>query len=668
MLPLIARPLPLCARPAHTHLARVRALAIPAFPTGKPLVRPLVRPPVRPLVSPHRSLGDVIRREALWKRSYSTPAAPLHPTTAPPPKPPRPPRTRSSRWRRLAIYLAAFGAITWASYEFIPPARHLLVAFIRCFRLLRAVLLNVIDYRWMFAKQYDESIFTPEEIKEFRRGDRRECHKRSSRRLFEALKRNAGIYVKLGQHISSIQALPKEWTEAMRPLQDQCYPTPLPKLDEMLRKDMGLSMDELFSDFDPTPIGVASLAQVHRATDRRTGRGVAVKLQHPHLEEFVQIDIKTVRWSMWFVKSVFPDFEFSWLGDEMTHMLPLEMDFAHEAWNSDKVREDFAHLKGKTALYVPEVLWAERRCLVMEFIEGARVDDLKYLKEHQIDRNQVSQELSKIFSQMVYINGYFHADPHHGNLLIRPKPRGSTSPYKFEVVLLDHGQYFDIPDDLRVNYARFWLSLIAGNSPEVLAQRRKYARLVANISDDLYPILETAITGRAGLEDYESPDSKAKNLLSLKQMSNDELDTIRNAMVEREGLIASIFSLLRNAPRRLVMILKLNDLQRALDISLATTHGASRIFIIVARFCAFAVHEDDQRILRERRAKYGITTDWLVDYVREWYNFHWFYTGLRVVEWGMDARARAVKVLLWLKGLRERGWEGAFEVSAGLQP
>ncbi|KAJ9108246.1 hypothetical protein QFC19_002494 [Naganishia cerealis] len=266
-------------------------------------------------------------------------------------------------------------------------------------------------------------------------------------------------------------------------------------------------------------------------------------------------------------------------------------------------------------------------------IEGGRVDDLKYLKDHQIDRNQVSQELSKIFSQM----------------------------------------YFDIPHDLRVNYARFWLSLIAGNSPEVLAQRRKYARLVANINDDLYPIFETAITGRAGLE---TPDLDAlgvktggrrKSLLDLKNMNNDELDAIRTAMVEREGLIAAIFSLLRNAPRRLVMILKLNDLQRALDISLATTHGASRVFIIVARFCAFAVHEEDQRLLLERRAKQGLTTDWIVDYIKEWYNFQVFYNGLRIVEWGMDARARAVKVLLWLKGLRERGWEGAFEVSAGLQ-
>ena len=158
------------------------------------------------------SLADAIRREALGRRPYTT-QTPTPPTAAPPPppRPPRPPRTRSPRWRRLVLYLAAFLAVTYASYELVPPARHLLVAFIRCFRLLRAVVLNVIDYRWMFAKHYDESVYTPEEIKEFRRGDRRECHTRSSRRLFEALKRNAGIYVKLGQHISSIQALPKEY-------------------------------------------------------------------------------------------------------------------------------------------------------------------------------------------------------------------------------------------------------------------------------------------------------------------------------------------------------------------------------------------------------------------------------------------------------------------------
>jgi aarF domain-containing kinase len=73
-------------------------------------------------------------------------------------------------------------------------------------------------------------------------------------------------------------------------------------------------------------------------------------------------------------------------------------------------------------------------------IDGGRVDNLEYLKKHNISRNQVSQELARIFSQMVYEHGFFHADPHAGNLLIRPKVEPSRSPFNFEVALLDHGQ------------------------------------------------------------------------------------------------------------------------------------------------------------------------------------------------------------------------------------
>ena len=212
----------------------------------------------------------------------------------------------------------------------------------------------------------------------------------------------------------------------------------------MLLEDMQLGLDDLFTDFDPRPIGVASLAQVHRAVDRRTGQSVAVKVQHADLQEFARIDMATVNISMRLVKFFFPSFEFSWLGEEMNEMLPLEMDFRHEAHNSARCRSDFLPLRGKTSLYLPEVMWAERRCMAMEYIDGARVDDLAFFRDHQIDRNQVSQELSRIFSQMVYLNGYFHADPHHGNLLIRPKTARSTSPYNFDVCLLDHGQCFCI--------------------------------------------------------------------------------------------------------------------------------------------------------------------------------------------------------------------------------
>lgn len=87
--------------------------------------------------------------------------------------------------------------------------------------------------------------------------------------------------------------------------------------------------------------------------------------------------------------------------------LPKEMDFIHEAENADRTRTDFA--SQRTSLYIPEVLTANKRVLVMEYIQGGRVDDLKYLSDANIDRNKVALELSRIFNQMVFINGWFHA-------------------------------------------------------------------------------------------------------------------------------------------------------------------------------------------------------------------------------------------------------------------
>lgn len=389
--------------------------------------------------------------------------------------------------------LVVFG-ILYTSYS---PFRHSVLAVVRCARVMKAVIADVWDYKRTFAKEAhlgDANGALAVEDRARRREARKACHRRSAQRMFEALRKNSGVYVKIGQHVAAVQVLPKEWIEAMTPLQDQCFPSPIEDIEDMLKDDLGLGIDELFAEFNPHPIGVASLAQVHRAVDKRTGLPVAVKFQHADLQEFALIDMATVNFAISFVKHIFPEFEFGWLGEEMNEMLPLEMDFRHEAANSMRCRRDFLPRKGQTSLYLPEVLWAERRCLVMEYIDGARVDDLAYLKNHKIDRNQVSKELSRIFSQMVYINGFFHADPHHGNILIRPKAPKSTSPYSFDICLLDHGQYFDVPADLRVNYANFWLALMRPQSEETTRLRKKYARLVGNIEDDMVSFLLLYVT------------------------------------------------------------------------------------------------------------------------------------------------------------------------------
>jgi aarF domain-containing kinase len=107
------------------------------------------------------------------------------------------------------------------------------------------------------------------------------------------------------------------------------------------------------------------------------------------------------------IKEWFPDFEFTWLGEEIRYNLGKELNFIQETVNSSRAQHDFEH--ASTSLYIPKVVAATKRVLVMEYIQGARVDDLAYLAEKGIDRNKVALELSRIFSEMVFINGWFHA-------------------------------------------------------------------------------------------------------------------------------------------------------------------------------------------------------------------------------------------------------------------
>ncbi|GAC71459.1 predicted unusual protein kinase [Moesziomyces antarcticus T-34] len=539
-----------------------------------------------------------------------------------------------------------------------------LLALTRSTTIAKAVALCVWDYRSTLNKTYSSREEETEEL--------RQCHLRSAHRILAALQTNGGLYVKLGQHLSAIVLLPPEWTTTLRPLQDQNTPTPLPELEAMFRTETGMSFNEAFSEIDPKPIGVASLAQVHRAVDRQTGQQLALKMMHPDVERFSEVDMKTVTVLVKWVKRLLPDFSFEWLADEMNENMPLEMDFRHEAQNAKRAEDDFAAYR-TTSVYIPKVKYVFKRVMAMEFIDGRRPDNLRYLAEHDIDRNRVSQELSRVFSQMLYLHGFFHADPHGGNVLIRPAPPGSRSRYNFEVVLLDHGLYFDIDPKLRANYARFWLSLLKRASPEVTAERRKYAKLIANIDDDLYPILESAITGRAGLEgsDPKNPlgvkdRNRAGSLLDMdggSNLSDDEQEHIRKTVMEKEGLFLSILDLLRRLPRRMLMVLKLNDLTRSLDASLHTTHGPTRPFLIAARLCALAVYRDDLKQLKERRAsgRASLLTSLSLwkDYFRAWWSFVYFYRGLALVEMASDIRARWKKIVQF--GANRVGKEGSAE-------
>lgn len=434
------------------------------------------------------------------------------------------------------------------------------------------------------------------------------------------MQRNGSIFIKLGQHLTSLNyLLPPEWTTTFIPLQDHAPVSSYESIESVFLKDTGRPLSHYFTSFDEQPIGAASLAQVHRAILRETGEEVAVKVQHPALDEWVPLDLKLTRFTFRTLKWAFPRYDVTWLSDEMELSLPQELDFVAEKRNTDRIRHYFADFR-KAPLVVPEALWATRRILVMQFIRGHRLDDLPFLDAHHISRDDVSVALAHIFNTMIFgHDAPLHCDPHGGNLAIRPRP-GRTP--NFDVILYDHGLYRDIPEALRRSYAKLWLAVLDADEPRM----RRYAREVANVDDEDFPLFASAITGR----DYKVVATS----VAATRRTTAEREEISGAL--GEGMLQQLVLLLGKVPRVILMILKTNDLTRSLDEGLQTTQGPARVFLVLARYCSRTVYEEKREELQAKgsllwpRIFLGRLGAWLV--------FERVEMRLRLFEWWIGVR------------------------------
>ena len=399
--------------------------------------------------------------------------------------------------------------------------------------------------------------------------------------------------------------LPLEWTTTFVPLQDKCPVSSYKSIEEMFVEDTGHRIEDEFETFSPDPIGAASLAQVHVATLKGTHQKVAVKVQHPALKEWVPLDLALTRLTFETLRRFFPDYDLSWLSDEMESSLSQELDFALEGQNAINA-SDFFKKNTRFPLIIPEVISASKRILVMDYITGCRTDNLEYLDSHHISRDEVSATLSRIFNAMIFTPGApLHCDPHGGNIAIRPNP-GRRKPYNFDVVLYDHGLYRQIPEKLRVDYAQLWLAVIDGDE----ANMRKYAYEVAGITDQQFPLFASAITGR----DYRV---LARRELSTSARDSNEKEAISEAL--GEGMLQQLVQMLGKVPRIILLILKTNDLTRSLDAGLQTRQGPVRTFLILAKYASRTVWEEQKAKIRGRE-------DWfmprnMVALLRAWTGF-----------------------------------------------
>lgn len=281
-------------------------------------------------------------------------------------------------------------------------------------------------------------------------------HERVAKRLLSVCQRNAGLYIKLGQAIASMNhVLPPVYLTTLAILQDQAPAVDFSEVQRVFDMDFGKQPSELFAFFDPSPIACASVAQVHRAR-RADGAELAVKVIKPDILKQAPWDLFWYRTLVWGLEKAF-DLPLYWTTDYTTKHLLMELDFRKEAQNSEEAALAFRH---RPDLHVPSVDWDFTRQHVMatEWIDGVKFarDAVEGIG---LDPARVTRTLVEALGLQIFGTGVVHCDPHPGNILVRRRPGGSKGSNLHQVVLLDHGLYIREGEQFRKQYCDLWKAI-----------------------------------------------------------------------------------------------------------------------------------------------------------------------------------------------------------------
>ncbi len=229
-------------------------------------------------------------------------------------------------------------------------------------------------------------------------------------------------FIKVGQLFSTRADLfPVEYVEELSKLQDRVPAFGYDQVETIVRQDLGKSVQELFQSFDPIPLAAASLGQVHKA-QLRSGEAVVVKVQRPGLKKLFQIDLAIL-------KGIARYFQThprwgpgrDWLGiyEECCRILYEEIDYLNEGRNADRFRRNFRHADW---VRVPKVFWryCSPRTIVLEYIPGIKISHYEALEAAGLDRSNLAELGARAYLEQLLEGGFFHADPHPGNLAVSP--------------------------------------------------------------------------------------------------------------------------------------------------------------------------------------------------------------------------------------------------------
>jgi len=278
------------------------------------------------------------------------------------------------------------------------------------------------------------------------------------RRVIEEL---GPTYVKIGQ-IASTRAdiIPEEILKELEKLQDDVPSFSFEQVTTILEEELGSPLNEVFSWIDEKAIAAASIGQVHRA-QLRTGELVAVKVQRPQIKAMIETDLEILLDLATLAERRMERMERLQLRDvveEFAKSLRNELDYSIEARNAEKIAKQF---KKDPTIHIPAIYWdySTRTVLTMEFVEGLKLTQFEEIKEKGYDRKAIAEHLVQSVFQQVLIEGFFHADPHPGNIFLLSD--GVIS-------LIDFGMVGRLTADMKQNLASMVIAMMRQNTESML--------------------------------------------------------------------------------------------------------------------------------------------------------------------------------------------------------
>ena len=278
-----------------------------------------------------------------------------------------------------------------------------------------------------------------------------------------------GVLIKLGQFLSvRVDILPREVTSELAGLRDEIPAEQNAAIISQIEEDFARPIASLFEWFSPEPLGAASLGQVHLARLAEDHTEVVVKVLRPGIDILVETDLAAISLAVSWLKRyrrVSRRVDLEWLIEEFTRVTRAELDCAAEGRNAERFAEDFADDPG---VYIPRIYWdyCAARTLTMENVSYIKVADVQRISSTGINPADVAKKIYKFYLRQIFETHFIHADPHPGNIFIKPLPTeaeleqglteirsGDSVGYQadrpFQVVFVDFGMVTEIPSRLQ---------------------------------------------------------------------------------------------------------------------------------------------------------------------------------------------------------------------------